>query len=77
MANVEALKAEVQRLSTALLQEASKTKALSEELETPLNVHRLADAPAHPMGWQLALSRMRDQHHTVNVTKPILESWAT
>lgn len=39
---MEALKAEVQRLSTALLQEASKTKALSEELETPLNVHRRA-----------------------------------
>lgn len=48
VANVEALKAEVNRLNTALLQEASKTKALSEELETPLNVHR-CDPPPPPI----------------------------
>jgi predicted RNase H-like nuclease (RuvC/YqgF family) len=39
-ANVEALKHEVASLGRALLGERTKVRALSEELETPLNVHR-------------------------------------
>ncbi|GBF96803.1 flagellar associated protein [Raphidocelis subcapitata] len=39
-ANVEALKREVASLGRALLGERTKVRALSEELETPLNVHR-------------------------------------
>jgi len=38
--NVDALKREVHRLGRELLQERTKVKALSEELENPLNVHR-------------------------------------
>jgi hypothetical protein len=34
------LRAEVHSLGRALLQERTKVKALSQELETPLNVHR-------------------------------------
>ncbi|KAK9800214.1 hypothetical protein WJX73_010295 [Symbiochloris irregularis] len=39
-ASMESLKTEVKRLSTSLLQEQGKCRALSDELETPLNVHR-------------------------------------
>ena len=38
--NVEVLKREVHHLGRELLQERTKVKALSEELENPLNVHR-------------------------------------
>merc|ERR1712078_629917 len=40
VANIDALKREVHHLSRELLQERTKVKALSEELENPLNVHR-------------------------------------
>merc|ERR1712139_550921 len=38
--NIEALKKEIHRLNKELLQEQSKCKALQEELENPMNVHR-------------------------------------
>merc|ERR1711881_380038 len=38
--NIEGLKREVRHLHKELLQERSKCKALSEELENPMNVHR-------------------------------------
>jgi len=40
VANMEALKNEVYHLQRELLQERTKVKALSEELENPINVHR-------------------------------------
>jgi len=40
VANVDVLKREVHHLGRELLQERTKVKALSEELENPLNVHR-------------------------------------
>ncbi len=40
VANVETLKHEVYHLQRELLQERIKVKALSEELENPMNVHR-------------------------------------
>eukprot|EP00775_Hariotina_reticulata_P010077 gene10077-10232_t len=40
VANVDVLKREVASLGRQLLQERTKVKALSEELENPLNVHR-------------------------------------
>ncbi|GMH32197.1 hypothetical protein BSKO_00031 [Bryopsis sp. KO-2023] len=40
VANIDVLKREVHHLSRELLQERTKVKALSEELENPLNVHR-------------------------------------
>ncbi|KAK9852338.1 hypothetical protein WJX84_004646 [Apatococcus fuscideae] len=40
VANVDVLKHEVHHLGRELLQERTKVKALSEELENPLNVHR-------------------------------------
>lgn len=40
VANVDVLKREVASLGRQLLQERTKVKALSEELESPLNVHR-------------------------------------
>ena len=36
----DTLRAEVHSLGRSLLQERTKVKALSQELETPLNVHR-------------------------------------
>jgi hypothetical protein len=42
VANIDVLKREVHHLSRELLQERTKVKALSEELENPLNVHRYA-----------------------------------
>lgn len=48
MAQLEGLKTEIKRLNKALLQEQGKCKALSDELETPLNVHRCETAvPLH------------------------------
>jgi hypothetical protein len=47
-ANVDVLKREVAGLGRALLAERIKVRALSEELETPLNVHRCEPAA----GWQ-------------------------
>merc|ERR1712139_254509 len=38
--NIEALKKEIHHLNKELLQEKSKCKALHEELENPMNVHR-------------------------------------
>jgi len=40
VANIDVLKREVHHLGRELLQERTKVKALSEELENPLNVHR-------------------------------------
>ena len=40
LANVEALKREVHHLGCELLAERSRVRAMSDELETPLNVHR-------------------------------------
>jgi hypothetical protein len=47
-ANVDVLKREVAGLGRALLAERTKVRALSEELETPLNVHRCGG-----WGWDL------------------------
>merc|ERR1712157_483267 len=38
--NVESLKREVHHLNKTLLREETKAKALQEELENPMNVHR-------------------------------------
>ena len=43
VANSDVLKREVHHLNRELLQERTKVKALSEELESPLNVHRYGD----------------------------------
>ena len=43
VANIDILKHEVHCLGRELLQERTKVKALSEELENPLNVHRYAN----------------------------------
>merc|ERR1712190_603051 len=40
VANIDDLKKEVFQLQRELLQERTKVKALSEELENPMNVHR-------------------------------------
>ncbi len=39
-ATVDAMKSEIRHLQRELLQERVKSKALAEELENPLNVHR-------------------------------------
>jgi hypothetical protein len=41
-ANVDLLKRELHHLGRELLQERTKVKALADELENPLNVHRSA-----------------------------------
>merc|ERR1711861_111663 len=40
VSNIDDLKKEVYQLQRELLQERTKVKALSEELENPMNVHR-------------------------------------
>lgn len=45
VANIDILKHEVHCLGRELLQERTKVKALSEELENPLNVHRCPPTP--------------------------------
>ena len=50
--SVEALQAEVQRLGKQLRNERLKAAAMSEQLETPLNVHRRAKLA---LGYQLIL----------------------
>jgi hypothetical protein len=47
VADVNVLKREVHSLGRQLLQECTKVKALSEELENPLNVHRYCAAFKH------------------------------
>merc|ERR1712087_623302 len=52
--NIDDLKKEVYQLQRELLQERTKVKALSEELENPMNVHRWrklegTDAPMYEM----------------------------
>jgi hypothetical protein len=49
VANVETLKREVHHLGRQVLQERTKVKALSEELENPLNVHRRVCTDHHTM----------------------------
>lgn len=46
VANIDVLKREVHSLGKQLLQERTKVKALSEELENPLNVHRCVHHPS-------------------------------
>lgn len=46
VSNIDVLKREVHQLGRELLQERTKVKALSEELENPLNVHRCVRARA-------------------------------
>lgn len=64
VADVNVLKREVHSLGRQLLQECTKVKALSEELENPLNVHRSAlhshayesmHTLADPMGRKIGL----------------------
>ncbi len=45
-ANVDVLKREVHSLGRELLAERTKVRALSEELENPLNVHRWVLRPS-------------------------------
>lgn len=49
VANIDILKHEVHCLGRELLQERTKVKALSEELENPLNVHRSAASSSLPL----------------------------
>ncbi len=50
VANSDILKREVHHLNRELLQERTKVKALSEELENPLNVHRWKKTCAYALG---------------------------
>lgn len=49
VADVNVLKREVHSLGRQLLQECTKVKALSEELENPLNVHRCPPLHIHAL----------------------------
>ena len=51
VANADVLKREVHHLNRELLAERSKVKALGEELENPLNVHRWAWGVWDFWGW--------------------------
>ena len=53
VANIDILKHEVHCLGRELLQERTKVKALSEELENPLNVHRLVHLLSQDCWWRV------------------------
>jgi hypothetical protein len=76
VANVDVLKREVASLGRQLLQERTKVKALSEELESPLNVHRWGAAPAKaalsgaPVRQCRVSSPHRPTHNTLSHPRP-------
>ena len=69
VADVNVLKREVHSLGRQLLQECTKVKALSEELENPLNVHRCA----LPLACSAEPIRIAALEHTAYVLEVI--SW--
>lgn len=59
LANVEVLKREVHHLGCELLAEKSRARAMADELETPLNVHRCEDTMDSNARFATAPSRWR------------------
>jgi DNA repair exonuclease SbcCD ATPase subunit len=72
--NVEALKNEVYHVQRELLQERTKVKALSEELENPMNVHRWRKlAGSDPKQFELIQKIQTLQKRLIQKTECVVE----
>lgn len=72
--NIEALKNEVYHVQRELLQERTKVKALSEELENPMNVHRWRKLEgADPKRYELIQKIQTLQKRLIQKTESVVE----
>lgn len=72
--NIEALKNEVYHVQRELLQERTKVKALSEELENPMNVHRWRKLEgADPKRYELIQKIQTLQKRLISKTESVVE----
>jgi chromosome segregation ATPase len=74
IANVDELRNEVYQLQRELLQERTKIKALSEELERPLNVHRWRKLEgSDPQRFDMIRKIQALQRRLINKTEEVIE----
>lgn len=74
VANIEALKNEVYHVQRELLQERIKVKALSEELENPMNVHRWRKLEgSDPKAYELIQKIQTLQKRLIQKTEQVVE----
>ena len=72
--NIDVLKREVHHLGRELLQERTKVKALSEELENPLNVHRWRKLEgADPTAYEMIQKIQTLQRRLISKTEEVVE----
>merc|ERR1712178_633101 len=72
--NIDDLKKEVYHLQRELLQERTKVKALSEELENPMNVHRLRKLEgSDPATYELIQKVKTLQKRLIQKTEEVVE----
>jgi len=72
--NIEALKNEVYHVQRELLQERTKVKALSEELENPMNVHRWRKLEgSDPKRYELIQKIQALQKRLIGKTEEVVE----
>ncbi|KAI5082160.1 hypothetical protein GOP47_0001903 [Adiantum capillus-veneris] len=72
--NIQVLKREVHNLGRELLQERTKVKALSEELENPLNVHRWRQLEGtDPTAYEMILKIQTLQKRLILKTEQVVE----
>lgn len=74
VANADILKREVHHLNRELIQERTKVKALSEELENPLNVHRWRKLEgSDPTAYEMILKIQMLQKRLISKTEEVVE----
>merc|ERR1711920_99315 len=72
--NVESLKREVHHLNKVLLREESKAKALQEELENPMNVHRWRELEgSDPATYEMIMKVKSLQKLLIAKTEEVME----
>merc|ERR1711920_619774 len=72
--NVESLKREVHHLNKGLLREESKAKALQEELENPMNVHRWRELEgSDPATYEMIMKVKSLQKLLIAKTEEVME----
>ncbi|KAG2452279.1 hypothetical protein HYH02_003303 [Chlamydomonas schloesseri] len=74
VSNIDVLKREVHQLGRELLQERTKVKALSEELENPLNVHRWRKLEGSDPGTYEMIQKIQTlQKRLISKTEEVVE----
>merc|ERR1740121_2878902 len=72
--NVESLKREIHHLTKTLLREQTKAKALQEELENPMNVHRWRELEgSHPTAYEMIQKVKSLQKLLIAKTEEVME----